>query len=304
MVQPVFVSARGEEPPAGLAGPVVRWTMINVCPNVAQADCHLIEFPNGMKALIDVGEAGDAPHGLLMNWMVRHKITHIDLVVISHFHKDHYRRLRDLIEAGIKVDRVAVNVPIENDMIRGERPWGYDPKDVQALLKLFRDQNISYFTPKAGDRLIEVRLPEGQVTALDTICLYDGHNTPVGDTETNDTSIIVRLCIGRKSALFTGDLNWKLGSWLAHSNFDFSADILKVPHHGTENAAPDIFFDRVSTKAALIPSSRSLWLSIRSKRIRTYFAVHHIPTYVSGIDGDVTVLLNNTGFSIDTESRR
>ncbi len=40
--------------------PETRWTMINVNPGEAQADCHLIEFPDGKKVLIDVANAADA----------------------------------------------------------------------------------------------------------------------------------------------------------------------------------------------------------------------------------------------------
>lgn len=254
--------------------------------------------------MIDAGEGADAPRGIALAWLARHGVRHLNLVVISHFHKDHYNRLRDFIEAGIRVDRVAVNVPVERSIILAERPRGYDPLDVQALLQFLRERQIPYFTPREGQRLIGIVLSDGRVVALDVICLYDGEHTPVGETDTNDTSIILRLSDGGTRALFTGDLNWKLGSWLAQSKFDLAADILKAPHHGTERAAPDEFFDRVHPKAVLVPAPKALWLSIRSKRIRTYFSEHHIPAYVSGIDGDVVVSLWDGGFSIETGNAR
>ena len=133
------------------------------------------------------------------------------------------------------------------------------------------------------------------------VCLYDGVHTPVGETDTNDTSIIVRLSVGPVRALFTGDLNSALGAWLARSTFDLTADVLKVPHHGTEGVAPNEFFARVNPKAALVPSPKALWRSERSKRIRDYFSEHHIPTYVSGIHGHVTVVMTTRGFTIETE---
>jgi competence protein ComEC len=102
-------------------------------------------------------------------------------------------------------------------------------------------------------------------------------------------------------ALFTGDLNHALGAWLAHSDFDLAADVLKVPHHGAEGCAPNEFFARVHPKAALVPAPKSLWLSDRSKQIRDYFAEQKIPTYVSGIDGNVTVVMTTQGFTIRTE---
>jgi competence protein ComEC len=169
------------------------------------------------------------------------------------------------------------------------------------VLQYLRERRIPYFTPKAGDRLLEVHLEGGRSVSLDVICLYDGFVSPVGKTDVNDTSIIVRLSHGATRALFTGDLNNALGAYLARSGFDLSANVLKVPHHGAEGCAPDEFFARVNAKAALVPSPKALWLSPRSKRIRDYFSEHHIPTYISGIHGHVTVIMTAQGFTVETE---
>jgi len=278
-----------------------RWTMIDVSPLETQADCHLIQFPDGRNVLIDIADAADAG-SVAIPFLKSHNVTALDLVVISHFHKDHYGRLKDLIEAGIKVGRVAGNMPAPDASgCDAEMPWGFDRAHAEATLQFLREHKIPYFRPKAGDRLLEVPLDDGQVVTLDVVCLYDGANTPVGKTDTNDTSIIVKLSHGTTRALFTGDLNNALGTWLAHGPFDVTADLLKVPHHGTEGVAPNEFFARVNPKAALVPSPRTLWLSDRSKRIRNYFADQKIPIYVSGINGNVTVIMTTQGFTIQAE---
>jgi len=275
--------------------------MINVCPRDGQADCHLIEFPDGRKVLIDIADGYDAS-GTAIAWLRSHHITKVDLVVISHFHKDHYGRLVGLINAGVQVDRVAINVPSPaDDRADAEMPWGFDRKHVESVLRFLREKHIPCFTPQIGERLMEIPLAEGGVATLDVVCVYDGANTPVGKTDTNDTSIIVRLSHGPTRALFTGDLNGALGTWLAQSDFDLTADVLKVPHHGTEAVAPNEFFACVRPKLALVPAPKPLWLSDRSKRIRDWFARQKIPTYVSGIDGDVRVLLTSTGFAVEPE---
>jgi competence protein ComEC len=104
--------------------------------------------------------------------------------------------------------------------------------------------------------------------------------------------------------LFTGDLNLSLGAYLATSDFDLRADILKVPHHGTEGVAPNEFFSRVGAKVALVPSPHALWLSLRSKRVRDFFETAKVPVYVSGIHGNVTVRFHADGFQIDAEKDR
>jgi competence protein ComEC len=292
--------ADGFGAPSGV-GQETRWTMINVSPAIGQADCHLIEFSDGRKAMIDVADSGDGG-AVALAFLQSRKVTHIDLVVISHFHRDHYGRLVDIIAAGIKVDRVAINMPApDNKTADREIPWGFDRAHAQSVLQYLSAKQIPYFTPKAGERLLEVAQADGSTASLDVVCLYDGVHTPVGETDVNDTSIIVRLSHGPVRALFTGDLNATLGAWLAGSAFDLKADLLKVPHHGTEGVAPNEFFSRVDPKAALVPSPKTLWRSERSKRIRDYFSDRHIPTYVSGIHGHVTVIMTAQGFTIETE---
>jgi competence protein ComEC len=273
--------------------------MLNVCPGNEQADCHLITLPDGQKILIDVGEAADAP-GVLLSQLRAAHVTKLDLVIISHFHIDHYGQLLALIDSGVQVDRVAVNIPDES-IARGEEPWGCRYDDVLATLDGLRKRGVPYFTPAPGDTLIESIVASQVVAKLEAVCLYKGHDSPAGTTDVNDTSIIVRLTHGPRRALFTGDLNAQLGAWLATSSFDLAADLLKVPHHGTESCAPDTFFDRVHPSAALVPGPKNLWASGRSMRIRNYLADRQIPTYVSGLNGKVTVTFKGDTYSIESE---
>ena len=272
--------------------------MIDVTPGQLQADCNLIEFPNGSKVLIDVADGMDAP-GVALTFLRNHKIDHINLVVISHFHKDHYGRLVDIIKAGIKVDRVTISLPASREEMDYEHKYTplADWDDVMATLQFLRERHIPYFVPKIGERLIDAST-DGIPIHLDVVCLYDGIHTPIGKTDINDTSMIVRLTHGKIRALFTGDLNRPLGEYLARSSFDLAADLLKAPHHGTEGCAPNEFFDRVHPAAVMVPSPKALWFSLRSKRIRDYFSGHHIPAYVAGINGDVVVTITAQGYTI------
>lgn len=280
----------------GCAKSSIQWTMLNVCPAEAQADCHLLVMPDGANVLIDAADAVDAP-GTALGGLQRRGIHRLALVVISHFHRDHYGRLLDIIKSGIKVDQVVLNVPDKGSADR-EIPWGCDWTDVQSTLSELRTREIPFHTAKAGERIYECKTSDGFVAGIDVLCAYDGLNTPVGPTDVNDTSIILRVFNGSTRILFTGDLNQTLGAYLANSALDLRADLLKVPHHGTEGVAPNEFFDRVGAHAVLIPSPKHLWESPRSMRIRNYFIEHKIPTYVSGINGDVTVILTAHGYTI------
>ncbi|MFT3784113.1 MAG: MBL fold metallo-hydrolase [Nibricoccus sp.] len=277
------------------------WTMINVSPRVGQADCHLVQFPTGKNVLIDAGEGWDA-HGAALGYLQSAAITHLDLVVLTHMHWDHYGKLIEIINAGIKVDRVALSLPASREIADAEIPWGCDWDDVQRLLQFLRERQIPYWTPKSGETLMEAT--QGAVkTTIEVLCLFDGINTPVGATDVNDTSMVLRLAHGSIRALFTGDLNNPLGAWMATSELDLKADLLKVPHHGTEGLAPNSFFDRVGAKAVFVPSPLALWFSDRSGRAREYFAQRGVPAYVSGLDGNVTVRIDVDSYSVTSDRR-
>ena len=281
--------------------PVTRWTMIDVSPGQMQADCHLIEFPDGERVLIDVADAMDAP-GTALAFLKKHEIKHVNLVIISHFHKDHYGRLVDIIKAGIKVDRVAISLPANRKRMDYEHKFTplADWDDAMATLRFLREKHIPYFMPKIGERLIDAST-QGIPIHLDVVCRYDGVHTPIGETSINDTSIIVRLTHGKMHALFTGDLTSQLARWLADSNLNITADLLKVQHHGDDWSGPDKFFARVNPKAALVPAPKSLWLSDRDKMVRNYFSSHRIPVYVAGINGNVVVTFTAEGYTIWSE---
>ncbi len=273
--------------------------MVNVMTDKHVADCHVVRLPSGATILIDAGLLGDSA-GAVVRRLKDLKVKSIDLAIISHFHIDHYGALLDVHDAGIPIRKVACNVP-DKAAADPEMPWGCNLAHVQYTLDELRKRQIPCFTPGIGERIWEEKTTTGALVAIDVICLYDGLNTPIGRTDVNDTSIIVKLSIGATRALFTGDLNHSMGTYLAQSDFDLSADVLKVPHHGVEGAAPNIFFARVAATAALVPVPRQLWKSDRATRIRGYFEKKQIPTYVSGLHGDVIVTLTEKGYEIETE---
>ena len=287
---------------AGLASAsehTTRWTMLNVTPCDDVADSHLLELPGKITVLIDAGKLSDSPGAVLAQLRAKN-ITSLDLVIISHFHIDHYGALIELVENGITVKRVAVNVPDKSAADR-EKPWGCDLDHVHRTLKALAEHRIPYFTPKAGDCILEVRTADGTLARVEVLTAYDGLNTPIGPTNVNDTSMVVRVSHGATRLLFTGDLDHPLGAYLAASDLDLRADLLKAPHHGAESTVPNEFYDRVGAKAVLVPSPKSLWTSDRSMRTRNYFLERKIPAYVSGLHGNVTVTLTSQGYRVETE---
>jgi len=268
----------------------IVYTMINVCDETRQADAHVLRFTNGSVFVIDTGR--QEVNNNLAAFLKKNNIRAVDTLFISHFHKDHYGGIWEVIKAGIKIKTAYINMP-DKEACDREKPWGCDYDDIIKTLEYMKKQGITVKNIRTGD----VFFPQNDAV-LFVLAAFDGNNTPVGKTDINDTSMIMKLVYGNESVLFPGDLNVSLGNYFVKHHFNVQADILKVPHHGTEGVASNDFFDSVSPKLALVPTPKALWLSDRSKRIRDYFSSKNIPVLVSGIKGDVTINLYKDKYDI------
>jgi competence protein ComEC len=265
--------------------PDVLYTMVNVCGQDFQSESHIIKFSNGTVYAIDAGNAADAGGKKIVAYLTKNRIDKIDKYFITHAHKDHYGGLVDLLNSSIRIREIYLNVP-EKTICDQEQPWGCDYSHFMKLLQQIKEKRIKIKSIHAGDRFKPT-----QTSELLVLFAHNGTDAPVGHTDINDTSIVMKLTNGTQSILFTGDLNKIAGDFLSKNSDELRADILKVPHHGTESTVTNLFFDTVQAKIALVPSQASLWGSERSRRIKEYFNDKNVRTYVSGVDGDVSLLI-------------
>lgn len=267
----------------------VEWTMVNVNAGEAQADAHLIRMPDGGYQMIDAGDT----ESRLVPYLRERGVKRIERVFISHLHTDHYGGLPAILEGGIEIGEVYVNYP-ERSVCDGESPWGCNFAHIEQTTALLRSKGVAVIEVKPGQVLYA---KDG--VRLSVLYAYSGIDSPVGRTDVNDTSVIMALEYGKTRVLFTGDLNSALGTYLAAHAADVKADILKVPHHGTEGVAPNEFFERVGASVAMVPAPRGLWLSDRSERIRRHFEQKGTRTFVNGLCGHATVLIREDDFTVD-----
>ena len=274
--------------------PDFKWTMVNVNSTDQQGDAHLIRIKNGKTILIDTGHSEPAEISLIP-FLSQESIDEIDMVFISHPHLDHYGGLEVLLENNIKVGEVHFNLPLRS-VCDQEIPWGCDYQDIISLQQNLKNKGIPTRQVVSGESF-----DLGGYTKIEVLYAFDGINTPVGSADVNDLSLIMMLYHREFKFLFSGDLNWRIGGYLDSVPEDLSADVLKVPHHGVESAAPNSFFSKVSPRFALVPAPEKLWRSSRSKRIRKWFKTRKVPLFVNGIDGNVHVVVDGDDLTIRTQ---
>ncbi|MGK5091153.1 MBL fold metallo-hydrolase [Deltaproteobacteria bacterium TL4] len=278
-----------------LSGDLV-WSMVNVN-RALQGDAHIIQVKGGQTILIDAGYYDEAQQSLIP-FIEAKGLSSFDKVFITHPHRDHYEGLSALVNDGVQIKELYFNLP-DKERCDFEIPWGCHYESVISHQKKAVDHGAELKIATAG-QVFDL----GNQVTLKILYAFDGVHTPVGKTDVNDMSLILRLEYQKHRILFAGDLNKPVGNYISGNDQgleDLKASFLKVPHHGVESVANDLFFERVHPQYALVPSPQNLWCSPRSLRLRDWFNTNHISVYVNGLSGHVQVLLKADQLQIVTE---
>jgi len=206
--------------------------------DVGQGDAALIDLPDGRLAMIDTGQGGRHPASReLRALLAARRRTHIDLLVITHGHPDHYGGLGNLLDE-VEIGEIWLNGQLLIEERDGAMEWLLS-KALHSGTRLHFAPELCATTHDFGHAHFEVLWPCPR---------YD----PA--LELNDNSIAVRLTYGRRSFLLTGDLEAGAESRLLARGLVSPADVLKVAHHGSRTSTTRAFLRAVCPSVAVISS--------------------------------------------------
>jgi competence protein ComEC len=210
-------------PPAG-------WSAV-AC-DVGQGDAIVLATSEpGRAVLVDTGPDPGAVAGCLS----RLGVSRIPLVVLSHLHADHVGGLSAVL-GQYTVGAVAVG---------SARLPGWAWRQVRS--EADRTQ-VPVVWLSAGQRLEWPGLVIDVVGPRFVDPREDGEAT---GTAINNGSLVLRAATRSGRLLLTGDVELAAQADLLDARTDLTADILKVPHHGSRYIAPE-FLDAVHPRVALI----------------------------------------------------
>lgn len=191
--------------------------------DVGQADAALIEC-DGHYMLIDGGNKGDS--SLIYTVLKNSGVSYLDIVVGTHAHEDHIGGLSgafNYASAGLTLCPVAF----------------YDSDAFEDFAKYATQKGNGITIPSVGDTY---SLGSATVSIL-------GLNA---GSDTNDTSIVLKVQYGETSFLFTGDAEREAEQVILNSGVDLFSTVLKVGHHGSDTSTTYPFLREIMPMYAVI----------------------------------------------------
>ena len=192
--------------------------------DVGQADAALV-ICDGNYMLIDGGNSEDS--SLIYSYLTKQNVKKLHTIVCSHAHDDHVGGLPAAV----------YNFEIEN-VYAPERENDIDAYN--SFKNKVIEKGITIKNPKPGDSF---------GFGSSTVEFYG----PVYDTtDLNNTSIVLKITYGETSFLFTGDAEREEEQDILSKNFDLSATVLKVGHHGASTSTSYPFLREIMPEYAVI----------------------------------------------------
>jgi competence protein ComEC len=208
--------------------------------DVGQGDAILVDLPDGSAMLVDgggmVGSPVDLGARVIQPVLRARRRRRLDAMVLSHPHPDHF--------SGLATTLPRIEVGELWDSGQGE-DLGAGPLYASLLaaararhLPIRRPRDLCGAPRRAGGVTIEVLAPCPGV---------------VPDASANDSSLVLRLTYGARSALLVGDAEHEEErALLLGPPASLRADLLKVGHHGSRTSSSPAFLAAVRPALAAI----------------------------------------------------
>lgn len=247
--------------------------------DVGQGDSALITMPDGTTLLIDGGgNTNDAARRIgetvVSEYLWWRGLSQIDYVLATHADADHIDGLNDVLK----------NFAIRAALIA--RFPSNDP-EFQKFSQTLTDTGTYSETIQAGD---VISFGEVEVNVL--------WPPAGGETSNNNDSIVLRIQLGERSILLTGDIEQATERALLTSQLH--ADVVKVAHHGSKTSSTEGFVLATKPNLAIISVGRNSRFGHPHKEVVERWQSNGASVLTTGECGTITITTNGQDLNLKT----
>ncbi len=251
--------------------------------DVGQGDAAVVLVPGHGAIVIDGGGGhGDPGARVLVPFLRRRGVRHVERLILSHPHPDHSGGLPAVLDK-LPVDEIWTN--------------GQDTRDPATLALL----------AAAAARGIPVRRPRSDrvgALSLELLAPLDGDGAIVSDplASENDNSLVLALSWAGRRILLPGDVEHEAEAALLRSGLG-TIDVLKVPHHGSRTSSTEALLDRARPSLAIASLAEGNRYRFPHPDVVARYRTRGIALYRTDRDGAVRLRIGAQG-RIDVDCAR
>ena len=240
--------------------------------DVGQGEAILIALPE-KTMLIDAGPTGSAPKiAQVLQELGRNKI---DYLVATHPDEDHIGGMADVI-SNTQIGTIYAPNKTNNTAT------------YRKFLTAIQNNNLHITLAEAG-----TIIDQSDAYKLEILWPKKDANFP----DTNDYSIIIKLTVGTKTFLFTGDAptNAILDANPGH------IDVLKLSHHGSRTGTNEQLVRKLSPTYAILSYALDNSYGHPMQSVLNALHKHSVEIWGTGANGTITITCDGTTIDISSE---
>ena len=241
--------------------------------DVGQALSVLVEC-DGQYMLYDGGNVDDG--SLIVSYLQSQGVEQLEYVFCSHAHEDH---VGGLAAALAYFPAYHVYSPVTEA----------STKCFKDFVKYTQQQGLQVEVPAVGTTW---PLGGATVTMVGPVAQY---------SDTNDTSIVLRIEYGSTSFLLTGDMEKTAETDLVNSGVNLRADVLQVGHHGSSTSTGYLFLNSVLPEMAVISCGVNNKYGHPHEEPLSILRDAGVDVYRTDLQGTITIGSDGQNYTVGTE---
>src|SRR6185503_66494 len=267
--------------------------------DVGQGDSALLTLPDGTTVLIDGGgqpnfdwksreaeddqpferDARSMGERVVSQYLWSRGLAQVDYLIATHADADHIDGLND----------IARNFKVRGALVA--RTPANDPGFARFAATM-RETGIPIQTIGAGDLM--------KTANVSFEVLWPPAISNSNASSRNNDSVVLRVRMGERSFLFTGDIEKEGEALVLTEGVDLSSDVVKVAHHGSKTSSTAALVGATHPSLAVISVGRTSMFGHPHGEVVERWRASGVKVMTTGEKGTISVVTDGRGLSVTT----